>query len=77
MGSDNNLVTLSKTEFELIKSKLVDLPKELFARIMTIAQAIDDIQRAIGLKSLYCSCWISRIYISGLIRGELQSLVDK
>ena len=42
MGKDDDLVTLSKTEFELIKSKLVNLPTEPFARIMAIAKAIDE-----------------------------------
>ena len=42
MASDNDLVTLSKTEFELIKSQLGDLPKKPFARIMAIAKAVDE-----------------------------------
>lgn len=42
MGSDKDLVTLSKTEFELVKSKLVDLPKKPFERIMAIAKAVHE-----------------------------------
>jgi hypothetical protein len=42
MSKDTSLVTLSKTEFELIKSKLIDLPQEPLARILAIAQAVDD-----------------------------------
>ena len=42
MGTDNELVKLSKTEFELIKSKLGNLPKKPFARIMAIAKAVDE-----------------------------------
>ena len=42
MGSGNDLETLSKKEFELIKSNLFDLPGEPFARVMAIAQVIHD-----------------------------------
>ena len=42
MSVDTGLVTLSKTEFESIKAKLVDLPNEPLSRIMAIAQAISD-----------------------------------
>ena len=42
MSIDTGLMTLSKTEFELIKSKMVDLPEKPFDKIMAIAQAISD-----------------------------------
>jgi hypothetical protein len=42
MASDNDLVTLSKTELELIKSQLGDLPKKPFEWIMAIAKAIGE-----------------------------------
>ena len=42
MSVDTGLMTLSKTEFESIKAKLTDLPKEPLPRIMAIAQAISD-----------------------------------
>ena len=42
MSTAFSLATLSETEFELIKSKLVNLPKEPLARILAIAQIIMD-----------------------------------
>ena len=43
MSSNTGLVTLSETEFEHIKAKLTDPPKEPYARMLAIAQAINDI----------------------------------
>lgn len=42
MCSNNDFVTLSKKEFELIKSKLLDLPEAPFDKIISIAQAVND-----------------------------------
>ena len=42
MGTDNKFIKLSKTEFELIKSRLPEVPTEPFARIVAIAKAVND-----------------------------------
>ena len=42
MSIGTSLATLSETEFELIKSKLVNLPQKPLARILAIAQVIMD-----------------------------------
>ena len=42
MSTALSLATLSETEFELIKTKLTDLPKEPLDRILAIAQIIID-----------------------------------
>lgn len=42
MGSDNNPIKLSESEFELIKSKVGNLPKEPLERIIAIAKAVNN-----------------------------------
>ena len=41
MGTDNDFIKLSETEFELIKSRLPEVPKEPFERIVAIAKAVN------------------------------------
>lgn len=43
MSIDNSFVALSEREFEQIKSRLTNLPKDPQARFIAIAQAINDI----------------------------------
>ena len=43
MSIDNSFVALSETEFEQIKSRLTNLPKDPHARFIAIAQAINDV----------------------------------
>ena len=74
MSNSNDSTALSEMEFEHIKSKLTNLPKDPHARFIAIAQAINGV--GIGERRLYTVYdEVSKRLPSPRNRSELRGLV--